>query len=712
MAGGEAARAAVWRLWDRIGVYVLVLLVPALLVGAGLWEMQRAAGSLKAYGLAARELPAMRDEAAAVAAREPMAMLQYGGPNGRTIPATIAKAELDEAVGFVRRGAALSRIRQPFAFLTAVGGAIALAAGVAGMVVAAQAGQAARRSRDQLVQSFGRVHRLLPWILGAVLVGFAAALLGLAVFEAISLWFWDRISTGAFKLMALGLMLAVLAVVGAAKAVAGLRKVLALATPEPFDEEARAVAEADAPGLWRFVREVATRQGAQPPDAIAVGLQGGFYVTEHPVRLQPEGRVLDGRTLHLPAPYLELLDRDELGSVVGHELAHFVGEDTAYSRHFSPIYLGLERALGTLAPKDGSGAALNPAFQLGHHTLERFDHAVKHWGRLREFEADRLSAAVSGPRPAASALLRTGVIAPVVDWALDQRFQAPDANAPDLIAEMADAVRAKGWPDMTEHLEHRATHPTDTHPSTPQRIEKLNLAVDDALVAQATRPPAEPAETPGAQLFADWLATRRRLTDDFAGRARTAHAEHRQHLETTAAAVGTEAVELFENVRPMMWLMGVVAALFAAGAVAMVVGADAMGFGNDPSAVAIFGGVCLFFAICFGVFTALLRGRLHVPVMVLSADALTTRRLREPVRWLEIDGYGVSAGAKLELVLAIAGEAAMPQKVGWSTRTSVSRRKRLVTLQCYGIRGMRAKAVSDLVGRYLAAARARAALEG
>lgn len=714
MADGNGdARAGLRQAWERIGTYVLVLLLPALLIGAGWWEAGRTGRSLRTYAGAARELPAMRDELRAAVARDPGATVRFGGRDEGAMPASIALAELDEAIPIARRGAALSRLRRPFAWAAQAGGGLALLAGAGGLLVAAQAGRAARRSRDQLVLGFSRVHRALPFVLGALLAGFAVAIVGVAVFETISLWFWDTVSNGAFKLMLLGLMFAALAVYGAFTAIRGLRQVLALATPEPFDEQARLVAETDAPALWGLVRDVAARQGALLPDAIVVGLQGGFYVTEHPVRLLPEERVLTGRTLHLPAPYLELLDREELVGVVAHELGHFVGEDTAYSRHFSPIYLGLERALGALAQGGAAEhAGYNPAFRLGIHTLDRFDQAVKHWGRLREFEADRLSSAVGGARPIASALLRTGVIAPVVDHVLERRFQEPADDAADVVAEMAGTVRERGWPEMREHLDHRSPHPTDTHPSTPQRIERLALPLDDALVAQATRPPADPADTPGAQLFADWLATRRRLSDDFTARARSAHASHRAALESAAAAVGPEALELFENVRPMMWLMGVVAALFAAGAIATLVAAGAAGLAREPGAVALLAGICGAFALAFGGFAALLRRRGRQPLMVLSTEALATPRLRQPLRWLDIDGFGVSAGGKMQMVCAIAPEAALPERRRWSPRTTVSRRKRLLTLQYYGIRGMRQRAFSELIDRYLTAARARAALEG
>ncbi|MFY3754016.1 M48 family metallopeptidase, partial [Lacticaseibacillus paracasei] len=83
-----------------------------------------------------------------------------------------------------------------------------------------------------------------------------------------------------------------------------------------------------APELFRFVEGMARRQETALPDTIVVGLTRGFFVTEGHLRLLPEDILVTGRTLYLPAPYLELLDREEVAAIIGHELAHFSGKDT------------------------------------------------------------------------------------------------------------------------------------------------------------------------------------------------------------------------------------------------------------------------------------------------------------------------------------------------------------------------------------------------
>ncbi|WP_446966786.1 M48 family metallopeptidase [Rhizobium leguminosarum] len=177
----------------------------------------------------------------------------------------------------------------------------------------------------------------------------------------------------------------------------------ALFTPEPLVAAGRVIEETEAPELWRFVRSLAGRQHALLPDTIIVGLGQGFFVTESQLRLWPEDRLVTGRSLYLPAAYLDLLDQAEIAEIIGHELAHFSGEDTTYSQQFTPIYAGLWRALAALGRADGGRFVLYPAVNLGFHAMQRFDHAVAHWSRLREFDVDRSGSLLATPPRLSSA---------------------------------------------------------------------------------------------------------------------------------------------------------------------------------------------------------------------------------------------------------------------------------------------------------------------
>jgi len=710
LAHADGSAGTIWRRLDAaLGTYVWVLLLPVLLVGVGVWERGRAADKLDVYGVTAEALPEVLADLRRVAATDPMTMVeQIEGSERRSVPATVAVAEAEAMLPGVERGAMLARILRPLADTVVAAGLATLLAAIVGMAIAFQAGVAARRSRVQLVASFARVHRFLPFTLGVLVLGLAISVVGIAAFELIGMWFWERVSGGEMKLAVFGVILAGMAVYGAYSALRGMRDIFALATPDPIHEAGRVVGAAEAPGLWRLVHEVAAREQAIAPDTIVIGMDGGFYVTESEVTLTPGEQTLHGRTLFIPAPYLELLDEEELVGIIGHELAHFVGEDTAYTRHFMPIYTGLGRALDAMGAANADGFAMHPAFRLGYYAIERFDHAVKHWSRLREFEADRISAAANGPKAIARSLVRTTVIGPVVTDALFNVFEDPESATDDLVSVIVDTVREKGWPEYAEHSEDRTPHPTDTHPSTPQRIEALNLRLDAELIAAATRPVADPATSPGYTLFADWLATRRTLTADFVAIAQKAGAVHREYLEGLVAAVSDEAVEVRESFVSLMAVLGVIAIGFAAGAVAVFLNRDTPFFASDPSGVIIAIVLLGAIAVASAWYVLSLNRLRNDPAFVLTPDTIKVRRLDRPLRWLDVAIYqSGDGGTKIETVFALADGVELPKKLRFSPRTKVEKKNRVVRVFSYGFQGMTAPAFFDLLDSYAAAARAR-----
>ncbi|MFD0937248.1 M48 family metalloprotease, partial [Methylobacterium trifolii] len=183
--------------------------------------------------------------------------------------------------------------------------------------------------------------------------------------------------------------------IAAGATVLGLRRALSAFEPDPLSIFGRVVSPAEAPGLWRLTEGLAERLGALKPEAVVVGLTGGFFVSAGPAVVEPGGAPLTGRILYLPLPYLALLRGDEVAAIIGHELAHYAGGDTVYSQRFLPIYAGVGRSLDAVAEGHaGSFGLLGPSLRLGVFVMENFHLAVRHWSRTREFAAD---AAGAGP---------------------------------------------------------------------------------------------------------------------------------------------------------------------------------------------------------------------------------------------------------------------------------------------------------------------------
>lgn len=543
---------------------VWVLLVPIALVALGLWQAQRAAETLESAGRSSAELSTTLAQVKEVAATDPNANLTFQGDGGPIhLSAQVAISRIERALSQTDEDLEISRIRQPLVWVTIGGAVLAFMGGGAGLITATLSGLRARRSQRQLIKSFQRLGSVLPFILAMLVIGFCVGVSSAILFEAISIGLWADLTAGSAKLFAAAVVLAVVAVYSAFMAVRGLRDVFALFTPEPLDVSGRAIGEAEAPELWRFARSLADRQNALLPDTIIVGLTEGFFVTESQVHLWPEDRLLTGRSLYLPAPYLDLLDRPEITTIIGHEFAHFSGEDTSYSQRFSPIYAGFWRALTALKRVDGGRFVLYPAVRLGFHAIQRFDHAVWHWSRLREFEADRMGSLLGTPADAASALIRTGVIAPAISHVLGKAHSESDHAAHndvlhDLVAQTTELVRTEGWADPVPLLEDRQPHPTDSHPPTIRRISALGVDVDEDLLRRATRRPEQGVRSFAHELFPDWTGLCRRLSQDFIDDAREVRALRREALEQVVADVAGETV-VYDNVKPMIWTMGIVA---------------------------------------------------------------------------------------------------------------------------------------------------------
>jgi len=686
-----------------------LILLPLALAGLGVWQLDRSVEASRSIETDGQDMARALEEIRPIAAQAPGTMIDFEG--GRSYPASMALAQLESAVGENDLLRTVAQIRHPFAYLTIAGGALAFVGGATGLLGSSLAGLSARRSRDQLLRSFTWLRMTLPFFLAAVMLGLGFAGVGATVFETMTLPFWGNISGNAVKLALAGIILAGVALYCAVTAVRGLRRVFALVEPEPIVERGRVVTDLEAPAVWSFVRNLAARMQAGAPDTIVVGLTNGFYVTESRLLLLPEQRLIEGRTLHMPAPFLELLDTVEIAAIVGHELAHFAGEDTRYSQRFVPIYSSLQRSLDALYRADINGDfGIAAGLRLGYHALSRFDAAVAHWSRLREFEADRHGSAVSGPAGAASALVRVHIADPGVHVVLSDAFRGNDRLGADLVAAIATAATERGFDDPGAHLEDRQAHPTDSHPPTIQRIQALGVSIDDQLLAHATRRPDAGVASFGRRAFAAWDQLCRDLSADFLLNASAVRSEYHEELRTAAAGVAESEMVVHENTGPMAGAMMFIIVLFGLFIGCTYLFPYQMGFGGNENYKAILAAVLgAGMLLCLAAFI-FYRRRAARPLMVFTPETLQSPWLSEPVRWDAVVGYQVYASTRFALQLYLGEDEPLPNRTRFSFYNKVKPKRRMIELDAIGIRGMKADAFSELVGRYLAAAHARRAL--
>jgi Zn-dependent protease with chaperone function len=253
------------------------------------------------------------------------------------------------------------------------------------------------------------------------------------------------------------------------------------------------------PKLWQFVNGLADKMAAQRPDAIVAGLEPNFYVTEANV-ICLDGK-LKGRTMFVSLPLCRILSLDEMKAVLGHELAHYKGLDTKFSKRFYPIYRGATEGLVNLASGfSGKGGAsqlvLLPAFVTFSYFLNSFSEAEKAISRDRELAADKEAARIDSARNLAVALVKLHAfsgawlaIRKEMKLAIEAGKQFTNVSLffANVTRRMAEAEGTSGV------SEEGPIHPTDTHPPLSQRLTNLNLTLEDVRQYASDLSPAEPA---------------------------------------------------------------------------------------------------------------------------------------------------------------------------------------------------------------------------
>jgi len=340
------------------------------------------------------------------------------------------------------------------------------------------AGRAALRDRDSILRVFKPGMRITA-VLSGLIALINALLLVLLLYFGES-YFFGMVHVTILLGLALGGLIA---------GFIGVKAALSLTDRPVMSVFAKRLAPEEAPELWRHVDELSRRTGAEAPQNIILGLEPTFFVTEGDVTCLDGA--MAGRTLYLSLPFCRYFTKEELSAVVGHELGHFVGRDTEYSRKFFPIYRGANEALMGWGAAGGSGLAVAvatmPSQIIMGHFLESFATAEGAISRDRELKADGIGASVASAEAVASALVKLHAYSPVCeDVAGDVRVAILEKKpVADPCALLARRVAEHAVPGSLENLEkERLGHPTDSHPPLSERMSSLGLSVE-AVTAKA-----------------------------------------------------------------------------------------------------------------------------------------------------------------------------------------------------------------------------------
>ena len=357
------------------------------------------------------------------------------------------------------------------------------------LVVAAQVGLArwAGRRRSAMAVAFPLLTRatilaLVAMVLLQAAVAFAAIWIGESAL-------FGTVHFGIMITLGIGALVAAAGLIRAAMA-SGKRPTL-FAIGQIFTPET-------APRLYAHVRGLAQRLGAQAPQHIVVGLEPTFYVTSADVQVLGAAKPLQGETLYLSATLARIFTPGELDAVIGHELGHFRGEDTAYSLKFAPVYAGLGGAIGGMIDEEGrtAWAAVPALYVLGLlHELFASDEAAV--ARDRELEADLAGAEAAGAEALALALMKVSLHADAWEWMLQEAaFLRGEETAPNLAAAFVgarnQAFDETAWREAVGAiLEQSVAHPIDTHPPVGARLAALGYDVAGLEVERLLAPTGE-----------------------------------------------------------------------------------------------------------------------------------------------------------------------------------------------------------------------------
>lgn len=365
-------------------------------------------------------------------------------------------------------------------------------------------GGLARRKRTLLLWLFAPGLHLSMLIVSALMVLYAA--LGIAAIYYGGSFLGGMIPIGMILALSLGGFIGVASMIRAQFSAFGKATTTAVAkTLKPTQYKT----------IWGFVTDLASSMGAQQPDMIIAGLEPNFYVTEANV-LCLDGK-LHGRTMYLSVPLCRILSIEELNAVLGHELAHYKGMDTRFSKRFYPIYRGATKGLQDIASGlSGKGTAghfvLLPAFMILAYFLGCFSKAEHELSRERELIADGEAAKTAGARPLAAALIKIYGFSPawpVVKNAMEDAIQHGKMliNASTFFADLVNSLNPQEA--LRDVSEEGPVHPTDTHPPLAVRLENLGMSLPEVQVESCRTQPNAPANN----LLGDNEALEIELTD-------------------------------------------------------------------------------------------------------------------------------------------------------------------------------------------------------
>jgi Zn-dependent protease with chaperone function len=244
-------------------------------------------------------------------------------------------------------------------------------------------------------------------------------------------------------------------------------------------------------GAGRFddeLKAICRKVDTAPPDQVIVGIDDGFFVTEVPVRV--DGKTHSGRTLFASLSLLKQLHTAEANGVLAHELAHFSGADTFYSKKTAPLLAGYQRYLEALH----SGGIGHVVFYFMNCFRSLFELSLGKRRREREFRADRIAAEATSPHAVAGALLRTTAYSKFRNEIQQKLFEQERVlETSNIAGEVAEGFSASASRFAAEHDigQMKSSHPFDSHPPLADRLDAVGVPLSREIAESLLAAPGD-----------------------------------------------------------------------------------------------------------------------------------------------------------------------------------------------------------------------------
>lgn len=259
---------------------------------------------------------------------------------------------------------------------------------------------------------------------------------------------------------------------------------------DKLEVEGEPVGREQAPALWDRIEALCAKLGTEPPRTILGGIDNNFFVTEHPVHAGE--RVYEGRSLFVSLSLLKRLSKNEADAVLAHEMAHFSGGDTSFSKKLSPLLTRYVHYLEALY----ASALSRPVFYFMLLYFSLFQISLGRQRRERELRADKLAADATSADSIGNALLKVAAYSRYRQRVEQRMFDRNRAHSDlDIALSVAAGFMeyARGQQLANDLQEEGAVpHPFDSHPSLPERLANVGLSMsDEAMVDRVVNTESE-----------------------------------------------------------------------------------------------------------------------------------------------------------------------------------------------------------------------------